>query len=400
VNCKFEPNVNVATSERQPGSSFKPYMYLTGFKPEFGMTPMTKVLDAPISFPTAGGTYSPKNYDGSYHGTITIRKALAGSLNVPAVRTLATIGVEPVVKTAHDLGITSPLKNCGLSLVLGGCEVELVDHVGAFAVLANGGKGKGATPFNRIEDKHGKVLEEYHENTEQSVNPEAVYELISIMTDNLSRAFVFGEKSPLAFPDRPVACKTGTTQNWKDGWTLCFTPQLAAGVWAGNNDSSLMHAGADGVFVAAPMEHRFMELALAGQPAVDFPVPSGIVQIAYDRGSNKPATKTGKNTILEPFPWYALPKDVQISAAPKSLNKGLLTPIVEPIIPSPLTAPSSVPNATVPPATTPSPGAESTAPTSSSQSYNSEQEQYPDYGGLPNDYPTEPQAKVPGRPVL
>ncbi len=401
INCKFEPNVNVATSERQPGSSFKPYMYLTSFKPEFGLTPMSKVLDVPTNFGTAGGrAYIPQNYDGSSHGLITIRKALAGSLNVPAVRTLATIGVEPVVKTAHDLGITSPLKNCGLSLVLGGCEIKLVDHVGAMAVIANGGKGTGATPFNRIEDKHGKVLEEYHEPTVQSVNPEAVYELTSIMTDNPSRAYVFGEKSPLAFTDRPVACKTGTTQNWKDGWTLCYTPQIAVGVWAGNNDSSLMRAGADGVFVAAPMQRRFMDAALAGQPAVDFPVPSGIVQIAYDPGSNRPATRTNKNTRLEPFPWYALPKEAQVSAAPKSLNKGLLTPIVEPIIPasSPLTAPSTLPKpVTPPPATAPATTQPSSVPPTS-QSYNNDQEQYPDYGGLPNDYPTEPQASVPSRP--
>lgn len=348
VNCKFEPNVNVATSQRQPGSSFKPYAYVTAFKPEFGLTPLSKVLDVPTNFGSAGNPYIPRNYDGSSHGLITIRKALAGSLNVPAVRTLATVGVDNVVKTAHDLGITSPLKNCGLSLVLGGCEIELVDHVGAFAVLANGGKGKGQTPFNRIEDKHGNVLEEYQAPSEQAINPEAVYELTSIMTDDQSRQYVFGPKNPLTLPDRVVAAKTGTTQNWKDGWTLGFTPQLAAGVWAGNNDSSLMHAGADGVFVAAPMWHRFMELALAGTPAVDFPVPSGIVQIAYDQGSNRPASKITKSTRMEPFPWYALPKETQISAAPKSLNKVLLTPITQPVTPvasSPLTAPSTLPPA-------------------------------------------------------
>lgn len=404
VNCKFEPNVNVATSERQPGSSFKPYMYLTAFEPQFGLTPMSKVLDVPTSFGTAGGKpYIPRNYDGSSHGLITIRKALAGSLNVPAVRTLATIGVDPVVKTAHDLGITSPLKDCGLSLVLGGCEVQLVDHVAAFAVLANGGKGQGATPFNRIEDKHGNVLEEYHENTTQTVNPEAVYELTSIMTDDLSRQFIFGPKNPLTLPDRIVAAKTGTTQNWKDGWTLGFTPQLAAGVWAGNNDSSLMRPGSDGVFVAAPMWHKFMELALAGQPVMDFPVPSGIVQIAYDRNSNKPVTVTNKNTIMEPFPWYALPKEAQISAAPKTLNKGLLTPVQTPIIPSPLTAPSTLPpNLLFPsPPTNSPPGIvvpdtfpDSANPTTPAYSpaYNQNTDM-PDYGGLPNDYPTEPQAR-------
>ncbi len=401
VNCKFEPNVNVATSERQPGSSFKPYAYLTGFKPEFGLTPMSKVLDVPTNFGTIGGrAYVPQNYDGSFRGAMTIRKALAGSLNVPAVRTLATVGVDNVVKTAKDLGISSPLKNCGLSLVLGGCEVKLVDHVGAFAVLANGGKGKGATPFNRIEDKYGKVLFEYKQPTEQTVNPEAVYELISIMTDDQSRQYIFGPKNPLTLPDRVVAAKTGTTQNWKDGWTLGFTPQLAVGVWAGNNNSSLMRAGADGVFVAAPMWHRFMEEAHVGQPVLDFPVPSGIVQIAYDPGSNRPATKIGKNTRMEPFPWYALPKEAQVSAAPKSLNKGLLIPIIEEKpAQTPLTAPSNLQQST-PPTTTQNPPATSSPPVEGSTATSMQPlpPDYPDYGGLPNDYPTEAQAQVGVRP--
>ncbi len=415
VNCKFEPNVNVATSPRQPGSSFKPYMYLTGFEPQYGLTPMSKVLDVPTSF----GNYVPRNYDGSSRGLITIRQALAMSLNVPAVRTLATIGVDPVTQTAHDLGITSPLKNCGLSLVLGGCEIKLVDHVGAFAVLANGGKGKGATPFNRIEDKHGNVLEQYQKNETQAVNAEAVYELISIMTDNAARTPVFGPHSPLEYTDRPVACKTGTTQNWKDGWTMCFTPQLAAGVWAGNNDSSLMRAGADGVFVAAPMEHAFMEAALKGQPAVDFPVPPGIVQIAYS--GSRPAGKAGPGTHMEPFPWYALPNEVKVSAAPKSLNKATFTPVdtPAPLQPTPLTEPSNLPSNKIvtPPAPNPNdPNDPINQPPSASpflntpisptvtqnipsSPYNSQAPpDYPDYGGLPNDYPTEPQVNPNPRP--
>ncbi len=329
VNCKFEPNVNVGTSQRQPGSSFKPYVYLTAFKPEFGYTPLSKVLDVPTVFGTSGGRpYVPRNYDGSSHGLITIRTALAGSLNVPAVRTLQTVGVDNAVATAKSLGITSPLKNCGLSLVLGGCEVRLVDHVTAFSVLANGGKGQLSSPFLRIEDKHGNVLEDGMKESEQVVNPEAVYELISIMTDNQAREYVFGKNNPLVLPDgRPVAAKTGTTQNWRDGWTLGFTPQLAVGVWTGNNDGSLMRAGADGVFTAAPIWQKFMTLALKDVPAKDFDVPPGVVQVAYDRYTNKPVTKDSKNVRMEPVPWYAIPKDIQVSAAPKNLQKSLIGPI-------------------------------------------------------------------------
>lgn len=353
VNCKFEPNVNVATSLRQPGSSFKPYAYLTAFKPEFGYTPLSKVLDVPTVFGTAGGRpYIPRNYDGSSHGLITIRKALAGSLNVPAVRTLQAVGVDNVVATAKSLGITSPMKNCGLSLVLGGCEVKLMDHVTAFSVLANGGKGSLDSPFMRIEDKHGKILEESAGAPTQLVNSEAVYELISIMTDDQSRQFVFGNKNPLTLPDRVVAAKTGTTQNWKDGWTLGFTPQLAVGVWTGNNDSSLMRAGADGVFTAAPMWQRFMAEAHKNLPPKDFEVPAGVVQVAYDIYTNRPVTKDSKNIRMEPVPWYALPKDIQISAAPKNLQKSLIGPID--VIPKPQVGgattniPSSQPEPTPP----------------------------------------------------
>lgn len=330
-NCKFEPNVNVATSLRQPGSSFKPYAYLTAFKPEFGYTPLSKVLDVPTVFGTAGGKpYIPQDYDGGSRGVVTIRKALAGSLNIPAVRTLAAVGVDNVVATAKSLGITSPLKNCGLSLVLGGCEVKLVDHVTAFSVLANGGKGDLSSPFMRIEDKNGKTLESSSDSPTQIVNPEAVYELVSILTDDLSRQYIFGKNNPLTLPDRPVACKTGTTQNWKDGWTLCFTPQLAVGVWTGNNNGALMRSGADGVFTAAPIWHKFMEAAMAGQPVKDFEVPPGVIQVAYDINTNKPVTSNSKNIRMEPMPWYALPKDIQVSAAPKNLQKSLIGPIGQP----------------------------------------------------------------------
>lgn len=329
VNCKFEPNVNVATSLRQPGSSFKPYAYLTAFKPEHGYTPLSKVLDVPKSFGTFGGrAYIPRNYDGRSHGLITIRKALAGSLNVPAVRTLEAVGVDNVIATARSLGITAPLKNCGLSLVLGGCEVELVDHVTAFSVIANGGKAAAGSPFIRIEDKNGKILEESAPQALQVVNSEAVYELISIMTDDQSRHYIFGANNPLKLDDgRPVAAKTGTTQNWKDGWTLGFTPQITVGVWTGNNDSSLMRAGADGVFTAAPIWKAFMEEAHKDLPAQDFSVPPGVIQVAYDIYTNRPVTNNSGNIRMEPIPWYALPKDIQVSAAPRSVRDSLIGPI-------------------------------------------------------------------------
>jgi 1A family penicillin-binding protein len=316
-SCTFEPHVNAAASERQPGSSFKPFVYVTAFDKEFGYSPLSTIVDSPISFGTAGGrTYSPRNYDGSYHGTVTMRKALAGSLNVPAVKTLSLVGVNNAVETAHGLGITSPLKDCGLTLVLGGCEVRLVDHVAAYASLANAGQGNYATPFVRIEDKNGTVLEEYHQQNRQVVDPAAAYELISIMTDNDSRAFIFGKNSPLTLPGRTVAAKTGTTNSWKDGWTIGFTPQLAAGVWTGNDNGVLMRQGADGVFTAAPIWHSFMEQALKNEVAMEFPVPSDIVQVNYNKTTNRPAGKNDKNTRVESFAYYALPKELKQLAVP------------------------------------------------------------------------------------
>lgn len=329
-SCTFEPHVNAASSERQPGSSFKPYVYVTAFDKEFGYTPSSPILDAPISYPTAGGrTYTPKNYDGSYHGTVTMRKALAGSLNVPAVKTLNLVGVSSAVETAHGLGITSPLKDCGLSLVLGGCEVRLVDHVAAYASLANGGKANYATPFVRIEDKSGNVLEEYHQQNRQVVDSAAAYELLSVMTDNDARTYIFGKNSPLILPGRTVAAKTGTTNAWKDGWTMMCTPQLCSGVWTGNDNGILMRQGADGVFTAAPIAHSFMEQALEGELALEFPVPSDIVQVRYSQFTNRPAGKNETKFRLESFAYYALPKELKQLAAPAGVQAKIKSSVEE-----------------------------------------------------------------------
>jgi 1A family penicillin-binding protein len=313
-SCTFEPHVNAAASQRQPGSSFKPYVYVTAFGREFAYNPQSTVVDSPTSF----GNYTPRNYDGGYHGTVTMRQALAGSLNVPAVKVLSLVGVDKATTTAHGLGITSPLKDCGLTLVLGGCEVRLVDHVAGYASIANGGKANPATPFLKIIDKDNKVLEEYQPQNKQVVDPAAAYELLSIMTDNDARAYIFGKNSPLYFPDRIVAAKTGTTNAWKDGWTLMCTPQLCSGVWTGNDNGQLMRQGADGVFTAAPIAHQFMEQALQGELSQQFPVPSDIVQINYNKNTNRPAGPNDKNVKVVSFAYYALPKDIQQLASPGS----------------------------------------------------------------------------------
>jgi membrane peptidoglycan carboxypeptidase len=214
-NCEFEPDVNTAVAQRQPGSSFKIYDYLTAFKPENAYSPASVVLDAVRNF----GDYVPHDYDGGQRGRVPIRSALGGSLNIPAVQVVQQIGVDNVIATARDLGVTSPMVNCGLPLALGACEIRLVDHVTAASVLANGGVNNGPTPILRIDDKDGNTLEQYRARNDQVADPQAVYELTNILSDNKARAFIFGDKTPLTLDDgtpqknpRPVAAKTGTTQ--------------------------------------------------------------------------------------------------------------------------------------------------------------------------------------------
>jgi membrane peptidoglycan carboxypeptidase len=307
-NCWFEPNVNVALSQRQPGSSIKPYVYGTAFKQDFNYSPASLLIDVVTDFGTYNGKdYIPHNYNDQSYGPVSMRQAFAGSLNVPAVKTLALVGVDNAVKTAHDLGITSPLADCGLSLVLGGCEVRLLDHVAAYSVIANEGVKNSETPILKILDKNGIVLEQYQSNPQTVLDPQDAYELISIMTDNNSRAFIFGANSPLILPDRVVAAKTGTTNNWHDGWTLGFTPSLAAGVWAGNNDGTLLKKGADGVVVAAPIWHDFMLQALATSTPETFAVPPGITQATVDSVSGLLPTDATPQTKTETFASFSVP---------------------------------------------------------------------------------------------
>ncbi len=272
-NCVFEPNFNVAIAQRQPGSSFKPYVYLTAFMK--GYLPETMLYDTQTEFETAEGkSYAPNNYDGQFHGPLPMMKALSGSLNIPAVKTLYLVGVKDAIALAKSLGITDLNRpdKLGLSLVLGGGEVKLLDHVHAYATLANGGVRYPVTSILRVEDSKGTVLEAYQNSTgERVVDEKYVAMLDSVMSNNENRSWVFGEKSPLAFTDRLVAAKTGTTNEFRDGWTIGYTPSLAVGVWAGNNDNSPMVEGADGVNVAAPIWRAFFDKALVNTAHEEFP---------------------------------------------------------------------------------------------------------------------------------
>jgi len=272
--CTFEPQDNVAIRDRQPGSSFKHYVYLTAFTK--GYTPETLLYDVPTTFSTdpTQPDYSPQNYDGKFHGPLQMKNTLAMSLNIPAVKTLYLAGVSNSIKMAKNLGITglNDPDRYGLSLVLGGGEVKLIDHVNAYATLADDGLKHDQISIMRVEDKNGTVLEQFKSSDGNRIVDEKYLGMLDyIMSTNDLRAPIFGNNNPLSFPDRPVAAKTGTTNEFRDGWTIGYTPSIVAGVWAGNNDNSPMKTGADGIVVAGPIWRSFMDQVLANYPVEKFP---------------------------------------------------------------------------------------------------------------------------------
>ena len=278
-NMENDGNVNVAISKRSPGSSFKPIVYATGFKDKW--SPASTLFDLRTDF----GNYSPQNYDGHTRGPVSIRQALANSLNIPAVKMLYLAGLDNSIATAHDMGITTLTdpERYGLSLVLGGGEIKLLELTGAYSVFANSGVKYDITPILKIEDNKGKILEERKDiKGSQAIDPQIAYEISSILSDNSARSQVFGSYSSLYFSDRTVAAKTGTTQDHRDGWTLGYTPSLAAGVWVGNNDNSPMSNNAAGVNEAGPLWHNFMERSLAGVKDEGFSQPAGIQEVSVD----------------------------------------------------------------------------------------------------------------------
>jgi len=269
-NEDIDGQVNIATSLRQPGSSIKPLVYATLFNR--GYTPNTILYDVVTNFAASGPTYEPHNYNGKEYGPVSIRQALAGSLNVPAVKAIYLAGIKNVITLAQDMGYTTlnDPDRFGLSLVLGGGEIKMVEHVNAFSAFAREGELSPVSVILKIEDKDGKVLEEYKEKKKTVLSSQVAREVTSILSDNAARSFIFGAKNFLTLADRPVAAKTGTTNDYKDAWTIGYTPSLVTGVWVGNNDSKEMNKGADGSVVAAPIWNEYMSRVLTGTPVEQF----------------------------------------------------------------------------------------------------------------------------------
>lgn len=309
----IDGQVNVATRHRQPGSSFKPIVYTKAF--EMGYTPNTVLWDVNTDFPTAVGTYSPHDYDLKERGPLKIRDALQSSLNIPAVKTVYLVGVDNALDFATSLGYDSFSNhaNFGMSIVLGGGEVRLIDHVNAYATFANEGKLNEQVSVLRVEDATGNVLEEWKQkDPKQVVDPNAAHMISNVLSDNVARTPIFGPKSNLQLADRPVAAKSGTTNDFHDAWLMGYTPSLAAGVWVGNNNNTAMKNKADGSIVAGPIWNAFMKRALEGTPVEQFPTPDihptgkpvldgslGAQTLIIDRASGKIATDFTPDTFKE-----------------------------------------------------------------------------------------------------
>lgn len=253
-SCRFEPYPNVAERPRQPGSAFKPFVYADAFKK--GYTDKTIVIDEPINY----NGYSPKNYDGMYRGAVTLRSALAQSLNVPAVRVLAEMtNVADSIKTASDFGITTltrPPSFYGLPLVLGGGEVTLLEMTSAYGVFASDGYANPPVSIIKVVDSNGQTIEEKNSSPKKVLDSNIAKMITSILSDNDARAPMFGYNSILNIPG--VAVKTGTTQDYKDGWAIGYNNSVVIGVWAGNNDNTPM-INAPGISVAGPTLRELFE---------------------------------------------------------------------------------------------------------------------------------------------
>lgn len=262
-NDEIDGQVNVVLSNRQPGSSIKPIIYSQAF--EKGYQPETIVFDLPTVFKTDLEDYTPQNYNLQTHGPVTLRTALAGSLNIPAVKTLYLVGIPDALNALKNFGYSTirQEKDYGLSLTLGGLEVKMIDHVNAFAVFAREGIKKPERAILRIEDSRGKKLYEAKNSSgERVLSEESSRKINSILSDNGARTFIFGEKNYLTL-GVPVAAKTGTTNDFNDAWTVGYTPNVATAVWIGNNNNKKMSAGADGSVIAAPIWNAFMREAVS-----------------------------------------------------------------------------------------------------------------------------------------
>lgn len=300
-------NFNVTTGLRQPGSSIKVVTYSAALSQ--GLTAANPIIDSPITFtPPNAPSYSPVNYDGRFHGNLTLRLALANSINIPAVKILSRIGIPTMVELAKKMGITTwgDPEDYGLAITLGAAEVKMTDMATVYGVLANGGYRVNLNPIEKITDSQGNILEEKKEvNKKWVLDPGVSFIISNILADNNARALEFGANSPLYIPKHVVSVKTGTSDNKRDNWTIGYTPSFVVSAWVGNNDNSPMSpALTSGITGAAPIWNRIMTVLLSNSFSDNIPVPINVIK--------KPClgreeyfilgTENSVNCILRPTP--------------------------------------------------------------------------------------------------
>jgi len=273
-NDEIDGKFNVTLSMQQPGSSFKPFVYMRAIERNI-ISPATMLIDSPTTF---AGNYSPKNYDGKFRGPVTTRRALANSLNLPAVEVMDKVGLGDVVAYTRALGLSSlgDPSNYGLSLVLGGGEITPLEITNAYATMASGGIYNQAYAIEKIVDKYGRAVYSRKAENQRVANENAVYIVTSMLSDTNARQEIFG--SSLNLPSkRPAAVKTGTTNDYRDAWTIGYTPSYAVGVWVGNNNNAAMDSVA-GSLGAAPIWIAMMDEANKIKPIEQFSRPPGVFE--------------------------------------------------------------------------------------------------------------------------
>jgi penicillin-binding protein 1C len=387
----IDGQVNVLTSERQPGSSIKPLVYAAAFLK--GWSPGTPVDDVKTCWQDKpGNQWCPGNFDNQFHGPTTLRSALGNSLNIPAVKTLEFVGLPAAIDLATRLGITSWApnsgKDVGLSLVLGGAEVRPIDMAQVYATFANNGRKVPLAGVRQAVDAQGNVLYDYQvPNGEQVLDARAAYMISSVLSDPAAKLFTYGRSTPLVFKDRPAASKTGTTDNVRDTWTDGYTPNLAMVVWVGNTDGHPMKQALS-TMTAGKIWPQAMQVAIEylGLPPEDFPRPEGLVDqqvcgdavmrpgeprcrnelfvagqapptaVATRAPAVEPTPAAEPTTAVEPTPPAAVvaeptaapaPAKPQATAAPAPAKP---QPTVAPAKPQPTTPPAAKPTAAPVPA--------------------------------------------------
>lgn len=323
-----EGNFNASIAKRQPGSSLKPILYAAAL--EKGYTASTVLMDVKTEFPTVDSTtpmYTPVNYDGKFRGPVQMRYALGSSLNIPAVKMLAKVGIKPVMQTGYDMGITNwnpteaALKNVGLSLVLGGREATLLDITIAYATLADRGVMHEPYSITEVTDSSGKVL--YKKKNEKGVTvlPAGVAFIVShILSDDTAREMAFGRYSLLNISGKTVSVKTGTTDQKRDNWAVGYTPSYVVGAWVGNNNNTPMNPRiASGTTGATPIWHDIMAAVLKGKKDEQFSIPDDVTSKEIDAfGGGNPVDGQPKRTEFflrgtEPNAPAAIYKKIKVS---------------------------------------------------------------------------------------